>query len=131
MSENYRSSVTTIRSWRLNWGLLGVPAVGLAGTAVSSVAALGVTGLVGMFVVGYDPSPTQPANAYASAHYQDAYLTSHPLLLAAWCALVVAGTGLTAARRGLAAALLVGAAAILPWIPAMAFLHHVWDLVPS
>jgi hypothetical protein len=32
-------------------------------------------------------------------------------------------------RRGLAA-LLLCAAAVMPWIPAIDFLHHVWQLAP-
>jgi hypothetical protein len=111
--------------------LIGVPVIGCVGTAVSGLAALGVTIVIGVFATGYEPSPTQPANAYATAHYQDTYLTSSPLLLAAWCTLIVAATGLAAARRGGAAAILVCAATVLPWLPAMTFLHHVWELASA
>jgi hypothetical protein len=58
-----------------------------------------------------------------------AYITSHPLLLAA-CAILIAATALAFTRRRALAVLLLYAAAAMPWIPAIDFLHHVWQLAP-
>jgi hypothetical protein len=80
---------------------------------------------------GSGASLQDPVGAWAGAHYPDAYLTSHPLLLAACCALIAAATALAAARRRVPVTLLLCAAAVMPWAPAMAFLHHVWQLAPA
>jgi hypothetical protein len=43
----------------------------------------------------------------------------------------VAATALAATPRKVPAALLLCAAAITPWVPAVVFLHHVWQLAPA
>jgi hypothetical protein len=108
--------------------LLAVPVIGAAATAVSGIAAIAVADVAGALFAG---GSTSPASLWADAHYTDAYLTSHPLLLAACCVLIVAAAALAATRREVPAALLLCAAAITPWAPAMAFLHHVWQLAPA
>jgi hypothetical protein len=108
--------------------LLAVPVIGAAATAFSGFVAIAVTSVAGALFAG---SSTSPASLWADAHYTDAYLTSHPLLLAACCALVVAATALAATPRKVPAALLLCAAAITPWVPAVVFLHHVWQLAPA
>jgi hypothetical protein len=118
----------TITSRRGTRALLAVPVIGVVAAAASGVAAIAVTGVAGALVAG---SSTSPANLWADAHYTDAYLTSHPLLLAACCALIAAATALAATRRRVPAALLLCAAAVTPWAPAMAFLHHIWQLAPA
>lgn len=140
MSETVTSLISPARvaAKRNTWALVTVPAIGCAVTVANGIAALVVVAVVGTIFVGYEPSPHQPANAWATAHASDVYLTSHPLLLAAWCALIVAAAGAVtfrhrlpaAFRAKLAVALLLCAAAVMPWIPAMAFLHHMALLVP-
>jgi hypothetical protein len=120
-----RHDITSRRGIRV---LFAVPVIGAAATAVSGGVAIAVTAVAGALFAG---SSTSPASLWADAHYTDAYLTSDPLLLAACCALIVAATALAATRRKVPAALLLCAAAITPWAPAMAFLHHVWQLAPA
>jgi hypothetical protein len=69
-------------------------------------------------------------SAYANARFSDVHLASHPMLTAACGILVTAAMALTFTRRPALAALLVCAAAAVPWIPAIDFLHHVWQLAP-
>jgi hypothetical protein len=108
--------------------VIAVPVIGVAATAASGIAALAVAGVAGALFAGDSASP---ASVWAGTHYADAYLTSHPMLLAACCALIAAAAALAAtSRRGLAA-LLLCAAAVTPWVPAMAFLHHLWQLAPA
>lgn len=89
---------------------------------------LAVAGVAGALFAGDSASP---ASAWAGAHYTDAYLTSHPLLLAACCALIATAAALAATSRRVPAALLLCVAAVTPWVPATAFLHHVWQLAPA
>jgi hypothetical protein len=141
MSETATSLISPARvaPKRNHWALLTIPAIGCAVTVANGIAALIVTAVIGSIFVGYEPSPHQPANAWANAHATDVYLTSHPLLLAAWCALIVAAAGAVTFRHRLPAALqgkivvtlLLCAAAVMPWIPAMAFLHHMALLTPA
>jgi hypothetical protein len=110
--------------------LFAVPAIGAVATVASGIVALVATGVVGaLFTVSYDPH--EPVMVWADAHATDVYVTSHPPLLAACCALIAAATALAAFRRRVPAALLLCAAAAIPWYPAMAFLHHVWQLAPA
>jgi hypothetical protein len=120
-----RYDITSRRGIR---ALVAVPVIGAAATAVSGIVAIAVAGVAGALFAG---SSTSPASIWAGAHYSDAYLTSHPPLLAACCALIVAAAALAATRRKVPAALLLCAAAMTPWAPAMAFLHHVWQLAPA
>ncbi|HTR94337.1 MAG TPA: hypothetical protein VMI73_21590 [Trebonia sp.] len=57
--------------------------------------------------------------------------TSHPLLTVACGILVTAAMALAFTRRRVLAVLLLCAAAAMPWIPAIDFLHHVWQLAPA
>jgi hypothetical protein len=111
--------------------LRAVPVIGGAVTVANAIVAIGFAGVVMALVLGFDSNPHTPANAYLGAHYTDAYPASHPLLLEVWCALIVAATGLATFRRRVPAGLLLGAAAVLPWIPAMSLLYHVWQLAPA
>jgi hypothetical protein len=119
-----------IRSRRDAGALLATPLIGTAVTAVSGFTALLAAGVVSFLYTG-NTDPNLPANAYANAHFHDAYLTSNPLPLAACCALIAAAAALAATRRRVPAALLLCAAAAMPWIPAIDFLHHVWQLAPA
>jgi hypothetical protein len=110
--------------------LLAVPAIGVGATAVSGFAALIVTAVAGALFIGANASPRLPANAYGQAHYNDIYLWSYPLYLAACVALIAGATAFATFRRNGLAALLLCAAAVLPWLPAMAFLHHIAQLAP-
>lgn len=123
-----QGNVTSRRGTRV---LLAVPVIGAVATAASGIAAIVVTAVGGALITPYGASPQEPVYAYGNAHYTDVYLTSHPLLLAACCALIVAATALATYRRKAAAAVLLCAAAAMPWIPAMAFLHHLWQLAPA
>jgi hypothetical protein len=111
--------------------LLAAPAIGVAATAASGFAALVATAVASALLIGANANPRLPANAYWQAHYTDIYLWSHPLYLAACCALIAGATALATFRRNGLAALLLGTAAVLPWIPAMAFLSHIWQLAPA
>jgi hypothetical protein len=124
-----RSSWRRSSSRRSRWALLAVPAIGCAVTVANAIAAIAVTRPAGGFILfGSDVGPHTPADVYASTHHADAYLTSHPLILAASFALIVAATGLATIRRRVAATLLLCAAAVMPWFPAIAFLHHLLQL---
>ena len=103
--------------------------IGTAATAASGWAA-GLTAAVASFLFTGNTDPHLRANAYANAHFSDVYLTSHPLLTAACGILVTAAMALAFTRRRVLAALLLCAAAAVPWIPAIDFLHHVWQLAP-
>jgi hypothetical protein len=85
----------------------------------------------GALLIGANASPRLPANAYGQAHYTDVYLWSHPFYLAACIALIAGATAAATFRRTGLAVLLLCAAAVLPWLPAMAFLHHIWQLAPA
>ena len=114
---------------RSNPALFAYPAIGGVITVASGFVASAFAAIAAALVVEY-ASPHQPANAYANAHFSDARLTSNPLLLAACCTLIAAAAGGAHHRKGLAV-LLLCMAALIPWIPAMTFLHHVWVLAPA
>ena len=103
--------------------------IGTAATAASGWAA-GLAAAVASFLFTGNTDPHERANAYTNAHFSDVYLTSHPLLTAACGVLVTAAMALAFTRRRALAVLLVCAAAVVPWIPAVDFLHHVWLLAP-
>jgi hypothetical protein len=108
---------------------LAATLIGAAATAASGWIA-GLTAGVLSFLFTGSTDPHVRANAYADAHFTDVYLTSHPLLLAACGILIAAATALAFTRRRGLAVLLLCAAAAMPWIPAVDFLHHVWQLAP-
>jgi hypothetical protein len=109
--------------------LYAVPLIGTAATAASAWTALLAAGVLSFLFTG-NTDPHVRANAYTNAHFPDAYLAHNPLVLAACCILVIAATALAYTRRRLPAVLLLCAAAAMPWIPAIDFLHHVWQLAP-
>jgi hypothetical protein len=112
------------------------PAAGLAATLIGTAATAAsgwtaaLTAGVASFLFTGNTDPHVRANAYADAHFSDVYLTSHPLLTVACGLLVAAAMALAFTRRRGLAALLLCAAAAMPWIPAIDFLHHVWQLAP-
>ena len=103
--------------------------IGTAATVASGWAA-GLTAAVASFLFTGNTDPHERANAYTSAHFSDVYLSSHPLLTVACGILVTAAMALAFTRRRVLAVLMVCAAAAVPWIPAVDFLHHVWQLAP-
>jgi hypothetical protein len=110
--------------------LFAAPLIGTAATAASAWTALLAAGVVSYLFTG-NTDPHVRANAYADAHFPDAYLAHNPLVLTACCILIAAATALAFTRRRALAVLLLCAAAAMPWIPAIDFLHHVWQLAPA
>jgi hypothetical protein len=117
----------TLVPWRDPGAGLAAVLAGAAVTAASNWAA-GLTADVASFLLTRNTGPSVHASAYADAHFTAACLTSHPLLQAACGILVTAAMALAFTRRRLPAVLLLCAAAVVPWIPAVDFLHHVWQL---
>jgi hypothetical protein len=100
-------------------GSAAIAASGWAAEHTASAASLRFTGGVG---------PHARARAYADAHLADVAMASHPLLTMACGLLVTAATALAFTRHRGLAAVLVGASAAIPWIPAAGFLDHAWQL---
>lgn len=112
------------------------PTAGLAAVLIGAAAttaggwAAGLTTAVASFLFTGNTDPHVSANAYASAHFNDVYLTSHPLLTVACGILVTAAMALAFTCHRALAALLLCAAATAAAIPSIDFLHHVWQLAP-
>ena len=116
---------------RASWAMFTFPVLGFVLAAISAFAVFAVASLAGTLALGDSAGPGQPAYDYVNTYFPGSvlgFLTGYPLVVVAWCVLVLAATGLAVIRRWVPAVLLLLATAAPPWVPGLAFIFHLWSL---